>query len=38
MEQHHPAIVTILSLVNPLICGVMFRAEAEARDARHTNN
>ena len=24
MEQHLQAIVTVLSLVNPLICGVMF--------------
>lgn len=29
MEQHLQAIVTVLSLVNPLICGVMF-AQAEA--------
>jgi hypothetical protein len=33
MEQHLQAIVTVLSLVNPLICGVMF-AQAEAGQTR----
>ena len=33
MEQHLQAIVTVLSLVNPLICGVMV-AQAEAGQAR----
>jgi multiple antibiotic resistance protein len=33
MEQHLQAIVTVLSLVNPLICGVMF-AQIEAGEAR----
>ena len=35
MEQYLQAIVTILSLVNPLICGAMF-AQIEAGHARHT--
>lgn len=33
MEQHLQAIVTVLSLVNPLICGVMF-AQIEAGQTR----
>jgi hypothetical protein len=33
MEQHLQAIVTVLSLVNPLICGVMF-AQIEAGQSR----
>jgi multiple antibiotic resistance protein len=33
MEQHLQAIVTLLSLVNPVICGVMF-AQAEAGQPR----
>ncbi len=33
MEQHLQAIVTVLSLVNPLICGAMF-AQIEATQAR----
>ncbi len=33
MEQHLQAIVTVLSLVNPLICGVMF-AQIEADQTR----
>ena len=33
MEQHLQAIVTVLSLVNPLICGVMF-AQVEAGQTR----
>jgi small neutral amino acid transporter SnatA (MarC family) len=33
MEQHLQAIVTVLSLVNPLICGVMF-AQFEAGQTR----
>jgi small neutral amino acid transporter SnatA (MarC family) len=33
MEQHLQAIVTVLSLVNPLICGVMF-AQVEAGQMR----
>ena len=35
MEQHLQAIVTVLSLVNPLICGVMF-AQIEAGQMRAT--
>jgi multiple antibiotic resistance protein len=35
MEQHLQAIVTVLSLVNPLICGAMF-AQIEAGQARAT--
>src|SRR4249919_2818925 len=33
MEQHLQAVVTVLSLVNPLICGVMF-AQIEAGQTR----
>ena len=33
MEQHLQAIVTVLSLVNPLICGVMF-AQIETDQTR----
>ena len=33
MEQHLQAIVTVLSLLNPLICGVMF-AQIEAGQTR----
>ena len=33
MEQHLQAIVTVLSLVNPLICGTMF-AQVEAGQSR----
>ena len=33
MEQHLQAIVTVLSLVNPLICGIMF-AQIEADQTR----
>ena len=33
MEQHLQAIVTVLSLVNPLICGAMF-AQIEAGQTR----
>jgi multiple antibiotic resistance protein len=35
MEQHLQAIVTVLSLVNPLICGAMF-AQIEAAQTRAT--
>jgi multiple antibiotic resistance protein len=35
MQQHLQAIVTVLSLVNPLICGAMF-AQIEAGQARTT--
>jgi multiple antibiotic resistance protein len=35
MEQHLQAIVTVLSLVNPLICGTMF-AQVEAGQTRAT--
>jgi multiple antibiotic resistance protein len=35
MEQHLQAIVTVLSLVNPLICGAMF-AQIEAGQTRAT--
>jgi multiple antibiotic resistance protein len=35
MEQHFQAIVTVLSLVNPLICGAMF-AQIEAGQSRST--
>ena len=35
MEQHLQAIVTVLSLVNPLICGIMF-AQIEADQTRAT--
>src|SRR5215475_2664665 len=35
MQQHLQAIVTVLSLVNPLICGAMF-AQIEAGQARAT--
>src|SRR5262245_52832630 len=35
MQQHLQAIVTVLSLVNPLICGAMF-AQIEADQARTT--
>src|SRR5262245_10692331 len=35
MEQHLQAIVTVLSLVNPLICGTMF-AQIEAGQTRAT--
>jgi multiple antibiotic resistance protein len=35
MKQHLQAIVTVLSLVNPLICGAMF-AEIDAGRARAT--
>src|SRR6188474_1508656 len=33
MQQHFQAIVTVLSLVNPLICGAMF-AQIEAGQTR----
>ena len=35
MQQHLQAIVTVLSLVNPLICGAIFAQSKPVRPVRH---